>query len=464
MCCMKRCKLKILLVIILGLIGLLFVSDLGLCAYFHLRTDNTPAEDDSDLRLPEETISDENNAYVAFLSVTNRLEAVSSDDLLLCHVYANIYNGITNKWGMSRVKDIDALRPDIDRILAEQAPLFDQLHEVAACPRYRLACQESEIIQLPPISEMMQATKLWRVKAFRAMERGREADALASIRDCLAFSCKVRDDSPIFVELIVGSVICEMASVAATRLALNDQTSERVRREVVEMLSKAEPDPECVFARAVRREYSYVSRALKKIYAVASPDGCGNVEYLHPFLPSFLRLAFAKWALRKDVVFRFAFQPERTQDALARYVRAVLAGADKENAMPEVHSAFQPNCLGICFLRMLSPAIQDVRIRLLKHVFKLRAERTALAVDAYRRANSGSCPASLEALVPEYLPTVPKDPFAPERALCFDGTHNLVWSVGPDGTFNPFPARTNSFSRLERDMRNYAMRLDLKGE
>lgn len=37
---------------------------------------------------------------------------------------------------------------------------------------------------------------------------------------------------------------------------------------------------------------------------------------------------------------------------------------------------------------------------------------TALAVERYRRANGGACPASLDALVPAYLPAVPQDPFS----------------------------------------------------
>lgn len=457
---MKR-PLKITLIVVLCLFGLLFTANLGLCAYFYLRTDNAPAEDDSDLLLPEETIPDEDNACVALLSVTNQLEAVSSDDLSLCHAYAGICTGVTNKWEMRRVKDVDALRTNVDRILVEQAPLFDQLHKVATCPRYRLVCQESEIIQIPPISDMMRAAQLWRAKAFREMERGGEEDALATIRECLAFGSKIRDDYPLFVELYVGTGICEMIYEAALRLALNDQTSERVRREVVEMLSKTEPNPERVFARSVRSEYSSERHTLEKISALMTSDGRKDTECPYP-LSSFLRPAFARWALRKKVVSRFVFQPERTRDAHARYIRAVLAGADAENALPKVQGLFQPNCMGICFLRMLAPAVQDTRARFFRHVFKLRAERTALAVDAYRRANDGVCPPSLESLVPGYLPAVPKDPFAPDRALCFDGTHNLVWSVGLEGTFNPLPARTNSLSRLERDMRSYAMRLDLK--
>jgi hypothetical protein len=62
-----------------------------------------------------------------------------------------------------------------------------------------------------------------------------------------------------------------------------------------------------------------------------------------------------------------------------------------------------------------------------------RIIQTRLAARAYQ-LDYGRPPASLEALVPKYLPAVPQDPFAPQPLVyrVQDGKP-LVYSVGPDG-------------------------------
>lgn len=58
------------------------------------------------------------------------------------------------------------------------------------------------------------------------------------------------------------------------------------------------------------------------------------------------------------------------------------------------------------------------------------ALRIGLAAELYRRAHGG-WPITLQALVPAFLPAVPRDPYAPSRPLGWDGWS--VFAVGPDG-------------------------------
>jgi hypothetical protein len=60
---------------------------------------------------------------------------------------------------------------------------------------------------------------------------------------------------------------------------------------------------------------------------------------------------------------------------------------------------------------------------------------TALAVRWYRVENGGAWPGSLEALVPKYLPEVPRDPMAAGGKIQYRGGDNpILWSVGTNGT------------------------------
>ena len=57
-----------------------------------------------------------------------------------------------------------------------------------------------------------------------------------------------------------------------------------------------------------------------------------------------------------------------------------------------------------------------------------------VAAELYRR-KTGRRPESIDALVPEFLPSVPTDPFDHGAALKYDVERGVVWTVGPDRDF-----------------------------
>jgi hypothetical protein len=60
-----------------------------------------------------------------------------------------------------------------------------------------------------------------------------------------------------------------------------------------------------------------------------------------------------------------------------------------------------------------------------------------LAVAKWRRKNGGGNPPTLDVLVPEFLPSVPADPWGKDRRpLSYDPEDGVVWSVGQRGCFN----------------------------
>jgi len=90
------------------------------------------------------------------------------------------------------------------------------------------------------------------------------------------------------------------------------------------------------------------------------------------------------------------------------------------------------------FDRLMSPYGSGIPIvTVLPSGYELAARRvmlTALAIERYRRAHAESLPASLDALVPAYLPAVPVDPFS-GSALVYKQTNDayLVYSLDANG-------------------------------
>jgi hypothetical protein len=82
----------------------------------------------------------------------------------------------------------------------------------------------------------------------------------------------------------------------------------------------------------------------------------------------------------------------------------------------------------------MAPALTSVVQAQLKS--QARHEAAGVLVAATRaRLASGAVPESVDALAPEWLGAVPRDPFANEEPLRWkrEGDSHLVYSVGPDG-------------------------------
>ena len=80
------------------------------------------------------------------------------------------------------------------------------------------------------------------------------------------------------------------------------------------------------------------------------------------------------------------------------------------------------------------PAYNSLAERLARGEFELFAAKVVVAAELYRR-KTGRRPESLDALVPEFLPSVPTDPFDHGAALKYDVERDIVWTVGPDRDF-----------------------------
>ena len=83
----------------------------------------------------------------------------------------------------------------------------------------------------------------------------------------------------------------------------------------------------------------------------------------------------------------------------------------------------------------IGPAWHDLAKAEAMSEFYTVATEVVVAVERYRRKN-GMRPESLSALVPEYMPRVPDDPFGANAALNYDAVRGIVWTVGADGDFN----------------------------
>ena len=84
---------------------------------------------------------------------------------------------------------------------------------------------------------------------------------------------------------------------------------------------------------------------------------------------------------------------------------------------------------------------------------RLVALKTALAIERFRLANNNALPETLDALVPNYCPSPPRDPFD-EQPLRYKKLPRgyVVYSIGADGIDNAGAERTNRKNMSDYDL------------
>lgn len=445
---------KIALYVVLTPIGLVLALVLLLAVYIFARSGDIAPIDDSDLRVEEQVVADEDNMLVALLSVTNRL-TVSKEDALLCSAYRN-YRRNGRGLPSRDYPDMQVVTSTIDRVLSDNAAYFEGLHVAASCPSYKFTESSAQVI--PPVWVLGQTSKMLSLKALREIERKEHDAAFQTICDLSAIGSLVRGNSYAMVDLLAGSGIDGIALTSARELACAEGVSDRILVALSDLL-KERMDEKALIELALKREYcNWTLPAIKRLSDPAGLwpfDGpCRDEERgMGAVILSSLR--------RVPFVWRYMYKPETTRQACAESVRRMLKGGVREPL--EKASVFRPNYVGNGVKRTLL-SIEDCVSGERKRIpVGLAFLSLTIAAQRYRRAHDGAYPPDLEALVPEFLPSVPEDPLAPGRPLNYDAKTLYVWSVGREGTFSPNPEqKIHNLSKHRVDLLDWSVRLDGK--
>lgn len=426
---MKTIK-KILKVLGLGVAalgGIAILLLIGLVAYFIIAAPESPIVDDSDLRIEEPPIPDEENAYLAFIAATNHFEFSSED-------------GMRSWKYLKKDRGEFVEHSEIDRMLNEHEAAFLAIERIGQLNAYRLVPTSNVFgAYLPPISAMMRMNNLCRVKVLRSIECGDYDTAFRTLCDLQNFFSLCAENASTLWEFLVGigtsGNSCEMFATLANADGVSDEMLEKIANRL-----ETEFDEPSLFERTYKCEYqNYGSKFL---------DDVVNVQGLSKELRLF--------------PISFAFSPGMTRLLIVNAIRDELSGRRSQVTIPETVNYLQPNWAGYLALRALMPSFDAFRDAFKKYRLATRTARTAVAVIRYARAHDGQSPQALSELVPTYLNEVPRDPFDQERELGYDREKGIVWSVGKDGVFDPLMEKVKDLFSFNRDMEKYARRIDGK--
>ena len=401
------------IVLLAGVVGFALAAYCCLVAYLFLNRPDESAGEDGDLVVLAKGVSDADNMYMAYLALTNLVLASDSDAVL------------------------------------------GALHAVSACPHY-----QGPTNSILPFNRMNEIARRVDDAVDALCKSGEHQKAASAIQDFHKFARSCRDNASAVVELLVGCGLCNRAYMMAARLSSSKGVSKAVLENLRSIVDD-EPDFSELFRRTLKCEYSFwvkpgFSRMGKdadrrelvlKIDKAVASDGWS-------FAPIIARiLAYTPGYSR------FSYDGNATLRHVATTYREAQFNADgQDNGMSRI-DVLKPNWYGRQMVAGACDAVVKSSRRSLKcNAMSVRFARIIVASQLYALKHDGQCPASLDALVPEFLDSVPKDPFDEESEVRYDPAEKLIWSVGEKREYAKPPAG-NSKQRM-RGFDEWAMRLD----
>lgn len=128
-------------------------------------------------------------------------------------------------------------------------------------------------------------------------------------------------------------------------------------------------------------------------------------------------------------------RPNATVSEYARRLTPAITSPDTYPEQTPEESApwfFQRNASGIRWAQQMTSAIPIVLNNRRRAFAQHDLTRLALALRVHRISHDGKYPASLNALTPEILVTLPTDPFDSGKPFRYDPSTGKVWSIGQD--------------------------------
>ena len=300
------------------------------------------------------------------------------------------------------------------------------------------------------------------MKIQREAERGEWGAAMNSLEALYRFGRLVSDNAALFSDLYIGENIKDYALDKIADLAVAEGNGEDVLLRLAALAAEDESSYASNYARAVRGRYTELVAAMPKKSAadlLRSQDCDSPFWCLCPVLEH--------WPFYRGFALDESWTHRRLADVAHAFLRGETDYAADERFCPKIPfvrnwaGRDQVNGFATC-CRSLAKGSQTGKKRTLT---RTRAQ-LVVAAARWRLAHDGELPPSLDALVPQYLPAVPLDPWSKDgKPLCYDVESGVAWSVGRWGRFN-FVIMKNAKPIVQRsakyDILNLAFRLDGK--
>ena len=422
---------------------------LAAVAYVGLNSFDGEPPDLTKFTHPFEVPAEADNVYCGLVATTNLISGESGLPILTDVVtkHGEAWRNFTNP-----TKKITA--EEKDAILAESEKVLSVFHEAVQRKTWCGCDPSGKDSPFPAVSDFVNLCRLAHLEALRHLERGETGAAIEGVRDMILLARKVEHDAESAVRWLVAGGALNNADAVALRIIRSGKATDEELGRLQEVLGQ--------FDLASRPERA---------------DRMLNNEFTLFFMRWFDK---AKIDKRIPLLSAYVYHRNRTWATYAHFLEKVKAeyrsGYDKafwDTFEKELSAAideyrgwrFGPNCVGWKTLETVLPAWRSIYESILKSSFQHSAVETIVAAARFKR-KTGAFPNRLAELAPEFLPSVPRDPFTRDAEMRYDPARGILWTVGKDGTFNGEPVKPAAngkygvYGKYGKENRNCVFNID----
>ena len=420
---------KVLLTTIIGLVAAVVVIFFSFPYILNLFAKDIPPIDDSDLQLQKVYVPENENAYYDLIKLKDVVYEPSDR-------FQTISDMIKGKiWDEALAREL----------ISKNAKTFEYFSQAAQKPRFQdpaLAdpAKITPSVEIPNLASWRSATRLTVLKAFDLQRQGKTSEALDELEKVLEISKKINNSQANTLELLTALDIESQILESIQKVISSSRLDNTQLKQRIQKLGEYGENRTSFISALLKSEYKDSSFYMDSFTKLRNGE---NVKYS---LPEFSEEELEKLKNKlSDPVGKYYFQPNKTKRLVAEFAREQIKNAESicynqnsksemiKNRFPnnQVSAFFRENLIGETLASLLMLQLQVAFNKKCLNDTIFSATQTLIAIKAYKN-DTGNYPASLNDLVPNYLTSLPKDPFD-GKPLKYSASKKIIYSVGPDG-------------------------------
>lgn len=399
-------------------------------AYIVFNTFDCEPPDISKFANSFEMPSEADNVYCGLAATTNVVSGKTGLPVL-----TSVFDKYADAWNKFNHPSKDMSAEEKDAILAEAEKVLSLFHEAARRKTWCAVDPLGKRDPFPALGTFIRLCRLADLQARRHLELGKTGAAIEGVRDMILLTRKIEQDAESAVRWLAAGGALYYADGTALRIISSGKATDEELLRLQDALRQ--------FDLASRSER--VERMMNNDFTIFFTRMADRKTLLAPE-----NSELAPKMLRVPILGFYAYHHNRTWTTYARYVEKMKEGyrlgydraawskiEDDLRILLESSSPwrFGPNFAGKKLLAGGVPAWSGIGTHIMRANFQHSSAETIVAAARFKR-KTGSFPKNLAELVPEYLSAVPRDPFAQNAEIKYDAARGIIWTVGPDGTFD----------------------------
>ncbi len=416
----KKRKWKKIVLITTGIIVLLIIGLLSLPRFLNLFAKDIAPINDSDLQLQKISVADSDNAYFDLIKLSSVIYEPKDKSQTILDMVAG------NAWDDQIAEDI----------VSKNSQAFAYFVEAARKPKFQdPASANPENITpnmvLPAMNSWRRMAQFSAIRAMYLARQGKDKEALDEVLNSVSIGQKIQESQAPLVEYFIAIAMKGVGLETVQKIIPSSKLTSAELKQYAQGLDKFYKNEDGLIM-SFKGEYHFQSWVIDSIVSgdtEALKSVVGEEESQNP-------------EIAKKIKDNYYFQPNKTKLLFAEYARANIKSANQscgEIKATEVKPLAptnpaklytEENAIGKILHDIIAASFSGVSTKKCQEDLLVGATQAMIAIKAFKN-DTNNYPSSLNELIPNYLSSVPQDPFD-GKPLKYSVTKKILYSVGED--------------------------------